>query len=162
MTRYPFRGKIYAFFAKVYEIIYKVARRSWEILYRGIHWLGGLLYRGSHWLGGLLYRGSHYAYWMLHRIWRFFYWKYYYTSRKLYQEIIKNAWCDVFFVYLRKYLKAIPVNFSGYNIVSTRSSVKYVFLRFLNIRWKGLKNIARRIFIWHWYPMSRLLVDPMS
>ena len=120
----PFRGKIYAFFAKVYEIIYRVARRSWEILYRGIHWLGGLLYRGIHWLGGLLYRGSHYAYWMLHRIWRYFYWKYYYTSRKLYQEIIKNAWCDVFFVYLRKYLKAIPVNFSGYNIVSTKKYAK--------------------------------------
>ena len=109
----PFRGKIYAFFVKVYEIIYKVARYSWEILYRGIHWLGGLLYRGSH-----------YAYWMLHRIWRFFYGKYYYTSRKLYQEIIKNAWCDVFFVYLRKYLKAIPVNFSGYNIVSTKKYAK--------------------------------------
>lgn len=65
-----------------------------------------------------LQRLRRFIYWTLRRIYSYLYWKFYYASQKIYQSLIKKAWFEVFFVYLRGYLKPSPESFSSYTIIS--------------------------------------------
>lgn len=46
------------------------------------------------------------SYWKIHHVGRYIYWEIYFsTSRKLYKNLCKNAYINLFFVFLQKYVK---------------------------------------------------------
>lgn len=72
----------------------------------------------------LLYKISVFILRSIFRFYHFLYWKYYYVSRKLYQKILKNTWCEIYFMLVKEYMKPTPASFSCYDIISIKKYAK--------------------------------------
>lgn len=97
--------------------------------YRKLRWLGQKIYWGIHFLFLKVYWGGHWlaqkAYWVLRVLAQRAYWNLYYPkSRKLYQTLCRNPYIELFFIFLRGFLKRDTEKISCMKILGTWEYLK--------------------------------------
>lgn len=90
--------------------------------FRRVYWFSRTLCQKIYWFFRTLLQR---VYWFLRTLLQKVYWNHYYPkSRKLYQNLSKNAYMDLYFVFLRRYLKRSQYRLRFFPIMSGREYVR--------------------------------------
>lgn len=112
------------FFQKIYWgccVLFQKVYWKARALYEKAYWLLRKIFQKTYWTGYSIYQK---IYWFSRGCIQKLYWLYYAKSRKLYRDITKNEYIDLFFVFFRGYLKAKKNNLNSFRILGTKEYIK--------------------------------------
>lgn len=109
---------------KIYWKSYSISRRMYwkgHSIFQKIYWKSRTISQKIYWKTYSLYQK---IYWTLRGICQKIYWSYYTKSREVYKNITRNAYIELFFVFLRGYLKRDSIRMTFFPICCVKEYVK--------------------------------------